>query len=173
MCLNSPNFGLNTPDFGLNSPNCALNSPNFGLKPPDFGLHSRDLRLGRLRLLSRGAVRGPGTWVTERTIRSMISSAVSSVPLTGSSLAESHRGTRPVGQNPSVRPLILLFNVIHGGELSMLPSDYPHGPSIGDQTQSPPAPGPHLNHDTWTRADGVQLGRVSRSMLLTSGAVVS
>lgn len=57
--------------------------------------HSRDFRLTRERLLSRGCVRWLGPWVAERTIRSMISSAVSSVPFTRSSAAAHQGATRP------------------------------------------------------------------------------
>lgn len=62
---------------------------------PLFNVLLNDLRLARERLLSRGCVRGPGPWVADRTILSMISSAVSSVQFTGSSLAVHHGGTRP------------------------------------------------------------------------------
>lgn len=60
---------------------------------------SRDFRLTRDRLLSRGCVRWPGPWVADRTIRSMISSAVSSVPFNRSSLAAHHGATRPEAES--------------------------------------------------------------------------
>lgn len=56
---------------------------------------AHDFLLSRDRLLSRGSVLGLGPWVADRTILSIISSAVSSVQFKGSSLAEHHGATRP------------------------------------------------------------------------------
>lgn len=57
--------------------------------------HLRDFRLARERFLSRGTTRWLGTWVADLTMRSMISSAASSVTLGESSVPIVHELVDP------------------------------------------------------------------------------
>lgn len=61
--------------------------------------HLRDLRLARERFLSRGTTRWLGTWVADLTMRSMISSAASSVTLGESSVPIVHELVDPEALN--------------------------------------------------------------------------
>lgn len=63
--------------------------------PGLINMHSQDLRLALERFLSRGTTRWLGTWVADLTMRSMISSAASSVTLGDSSVPIFHEPVDP------------------------------------------------------------------------------
>lgn len=100
-------------------------------------MHSQDLRLALERFLSRGTTRWLGTWVADLTIRSMISSAASSVTLGDSSVPMFHELVDPERLDSQRMPCAYREekqkkqNVVFV-ELTSIRGGFPQGPVIAE-----------------------------------------